>query len=141
RDVNATAYGRAAYAFNLTQSDADISYLYSVDDQRMYKEVETASETKREYYLSDAMGKVVALRTETMPSEGGSYYNWEFYAHGAEREARLTPIHGAGPFGRDEVTFFLYDHLGNTRVTYIPVYRPETEIVMDSIVSVMDYFP
>lgn len=120
RDIDATQYGRAAYAYEITQDDTDISYLYSVDDQRMYKKVKAPGETKREYYLMDAFGKMIALHTETTPD--GIQFNseWEYYAHGSEREARLVTINGGTRFGTDEVSFFINDHLGNTRINYTP---------------------
>ena len=86
----------------------------------MFKEIITSTETKREYYLSDAMGHVVALRTEITPTGQPTSAAWEYYAHGAEREARLVNIDNNPKFEADEVAFFVYDHLGNTRMSYTP---------------------
>ena len=52
-------------------------------------------------------------------------YHWQ-------RECRLVPTEAQSPinnanvgnasigFGKDQASFYLYDHLGNTRVTYSP---------------------
>ncbi len=121
RDVQSTEYGRAAYAYHISQTNKEISYLYSIDDQRMYKEIISQTETKREYYLTDAMGHVVGLRTETTSvGQSNTTTSWEYYLHGSEREARLLNTDANPKFESNEVNFFLYDHLGNMRMSYTP---------------------
>ena len=117
RSIDGTEYGRAAYAFNILKGADEIDYLYSVNDQRIYKSVKEPLGTVEDYYLIDAFGKTVALHTDD-----GTNVNWEYYISGAEREARLIPnANEAVTFEKGEASFFLYDHLGNTRVTYRPI--------------------
>lgn len=135
--------GRASYPFHLQQVDqaetTDIDYLYSVNDLRIYKksvlsedipEVGTViTGTTYDYYLMDAMGKTVAI-FHSKDNDQGLVESWEYYASGAERECRLVPTSAQVPgantsntnvkFQKDQASFYLYDHLGNTRVTYTP---------------------
>jgi RHS repeat-associated protein len=81
---------------------------------------------------------VVALRSKTIPSgDTDAPIAWEFYLHGAEREARLTKLDVNPQFGAAEVSFYLNDHLGNTRVNYTPV---EIVVPASSIVQFDDNF-
>ncbi|MCJ8291350.1 MAG: M91 family zinc metallopeptidase [Flavobacteriales bacterium] len=74
---------------------------------------------------------------------------------GSERECRLTPTAGQAPvanvnnttgvrFGKDQTSFYLSDHLGNTRVTYSPtgfISNGNSSIAVSHLNNVMDYFP
>src|SRR5690606_36552836 len=90
RNIDATEYGRAAYAFELTNIDGSSQYktkfLYSVNVQRVYKSVEEVSGIAEDYYLIDAFGKTVALWHN--PETGSPV--WEHFVHGAEREVRIA---------------------------------------------------
>ena len=137
RNIVGTTYGRGAYAYELmidpdgipsNSDDEQVSYLYSSNDLRIYKKHVTSSDTLEDYYLMDASGRTVAIL-----KTGYTYDGWEYYAHGAEREARINPTLAQTPglngsaslddkqIGKDNATFYINDHLGNTRITYTPV--------------------
>ena len=143
RNINATEYGRAAYPFALTDNvnNTQTNFLYSANDQRVYKSVVESGDTTTDYYLIDAMGKTIAIWHKD------SLQTWEYYVSGREREVRITPA--ASPDFINQCTFFLYDHLGNTRITY-KVYKldptngtptPDDYLALYEIKSVHDYFP
>lgn len=135
KQITSTNYGRGAYAYNMVKNGENISYLYSVTDQRTYKKVVTTAETTEEYYLTDAFGKTIAIENRITNS-------WEYFVISNERDARLKPITtgGTARFIIDEVNFFLYDHLGNTRVTYTPIAYTTTG-TDNRIDYLADYYP
>ena len=137
RGIMYTQYGRAAYPYFIDAANGvKISYLYSTDDQRMYKKVEGNNGTTTEFYLQDMTGKTVAVRTKTDTNPA----QWEYYINGAaEREAKLTGLDHAGGIQPHEIEFYLYDHLGNTRVVYGPTVA-DGRLELD-IRYVADYFP
>jgi len=137
RNIVGTEYGRGAYAHELTidpdgiagnSDDEAISYLYSSSDLRIYKKHVTSTDTLEDYYLMDASGRTVAILKTGYTNDG-----WEYYAYGSEREVRIKPTTAQTPgsngsatlddkqIGKDNATFYVYDHLGNTRITYTPV--------------------
>lgn len=118
-----TQYGRAAYAYELTKGTENISYLYDVNDLRIYKTATDNGISKTEYYLKDAMNRDVAIYNVTSSS-------WTYHVHGTQLLARINPINTNAAVNLREGTFYLYDHLGNTRVTY----QPESV----EIVSILD---
>lgn len=65
----------------------------------------------------------------------------EFYASVAELEleCRITPIDASPNISVGEARFFLYDHLGNTRIIYTPL--EVNGIIGMQINTVVDYFP
>lgn len=154
KNITSTEYGRAAYPFHLTKAQTEIDYLYSASDLRIYKKLETPNgqltEVIEDYYLIDGFGKTVAIFHKS-----STWSAWEYYASSTERECRLIPTDAQAPianvnnttgvrFGKDQVSFYLYDHLGNTRLTYTPVgFTSHTGITvsLDSINTVVDYFP
>ncbi|MCR9171820.1 MAG: RHS repeat-associated core domain-containing protein [bacterium] len=136
RNIVGTTYGRGAYAYELNidpdgipsnSDDETVSYLYSSNDLRIYKKHVTSSDTLEDYYLMDASGRTVAILKTGYTNDG-----WEYYAYGAEREARIKPTGSQTPgsnasatlddkqIGKDNATFYVNDHLGNTRITYTP---------------------
>ncbi len=154
--ITSTEYGRAAYPFEILQDETTINYLYSANDLRVYKKsllsVEVGNEWSEDYYLLDAQGKTVAILHKSQNDITGS---WEYYASGAERECRLVPTSTQAPaanigntnvkFKKDQVSFYLYDHLGNTRVNYTPTgfisHPGDPSVAVNRINSVVDYFP
>ena len=136
RQITGTEYGRNAYAFKLIKEEANstsaIDYLYSVNDLRIFKRDYQVNESgqnvlNEDYYIIDAMGKTVAIR-----SSADGNVKWNYFVNAAERECRLTPTTEQTPgvnnvstpnninFDKEQATFYIYDHLGNTRVTYTP---------------------
>ncbi|MCH2229808.1 MAG: RHS repeat-associated core domain-containing protein [Crocinitomicaceae bacterium] len=157
RNIEGTNYGRAAYAFHIAQT-TDVStqinsdYLYSVNDLRIFKHAIEKNEdnqildNKKEYYLMDATGKTIAIRTDL-----NGDVNWEYFISGAERECKLSPLNNESDndFSRESVTFYVYDHLGNTRMNYStfkfavvldPNHNPYY-IAENKVKFVADYFP
>ncbi len=134
KDLTETEYGRAAYPFKLKMGTDEEIYLYSTDDQRIYKKSVQGANVTEDYYLLDVMGKTIALLHTNSTSS-----TWEFYASGAERECRIKPVDATATITTEEATFFLYDHLGNTRITYTP--EEVNGLTGIRINSVVDYFP
>lgn len=156
KKITSSEYGRASYAYHLTKLEdngniENISYIYDVNDARIYKKSVASTGTNEEYYLQDAMGRSLAI-LDMQATE------WSYYLFGAEREAHIQPAVAQKPgsnavntdykvqLGSAVVSFYLYDHLGNTRVTYTPnnLYTlPDhvTIIVQSTINNVVDYFP
>ncbi len=135
KQITDTEYGRSAYAFAITTTDHKFLYLYSTDDQRMYKSVETETGTTTEFYLQDASGKTVGVRRKVDSGPA----SWEYYVNGTEREARLKDLNHTGGIEPKEIEFYLYDHLGNTRVVYQPkAVGANLELVIN---YAADYFP
>jgi len=148
-----TEYGRSAYPYKLTIDGDIVDYLYAENDQRIYKKVVSPTEIKKDYYLVDAMGKTIAIlnSTEITATEIVTEA-WSYFITGAEREVRLTPSSGQEPgnntnnvykrFEKMQATYYLYDHLGNTRVTYMPVgYNATNNYMLNEILYIADYFP
>jgi len=141
KTLTGTEYGRASYPFTLHIDDGTVDYLYSADDQRIYKKTGEPTGAVENYYLVDAMGKTVAINQKTNSISG-----WEYYVSGAEREAKILPTLSQSPgnnqahvtadearFGKEMVNYYLYDHLGNTRITYTPFATvTQDEIILEN---------
>src|SRR3989338_10634170 len=84
----------------------------------------------------DSRPKTVALRSS---SNAGT--SWEYYINGAEREARIFSDDTSARILNKEVSFYLYDHLGNTRVVYKVDGYLDSVITINNIDFVADYFP
>ena len=153
KDLDATEYGRAAYPFEIAQDQTTLNYLYSENDLRIYKKsllyYELGNEWSEDYYLMDGMGKTVAILHKSQNDITGK---WEYFASGSERECRLSDEDDNGTFntsmntnGDIEASFYLYDHLGNTRVNYSPkaiISHPNDPATIEQTInSVVDYFP
>jgi RHS repeat-associated protein len=132
KGITSTIVGRSAYTYNMVKNGEAITYLYSASDLRIYKKVVTSSGTTEEYYLMDGMGKTIAIKNMQNNS-------WEYFLSAGEREARLKPLDGLAKFKPDEVQFFAYDHLGNTRMTYTPIATASG--INLQIDYVADYYP
>ncbi len=158
KKINKTVYGRSSYTYEILKSDfttgaeriEKINYLYDVNDSRIYKKVQILEEPieKEEYYLNDAMGRSIAIFDI-------KDNNWSYFVFGTLREARIVPSANQKPnlnaTNTDKrvllshATFFVYDHLENTRITYTPVdlkfIDVNTTHVVSRIDNVVDYFP
>ncbi|MBD3636314.1 MAG: RHS repeat-associated core domain-containing protein [Crocinitomicaceae bacterium] len=137
--MDTITYTRASYPCHITGNSHEIDYLYSVGDLRMYKKEETTADTVEEYYLKN-LG-IVDMTTG----------NWTWYINGADRVAKVTPRtyqqpdaisnnSGVVDTNHLDISFYLYDHLGNTRVVYTPEVRAcgSVDITLD---YAGDYYP
>ena len=139
RGISATVYGRSSYAYNITKGTDQISYLYDGGDQRMFKKVVTSAQTTQEMYVKDALGRDLAIVRFTGTGSSVSQTE-EFYVYGNERAAMIVPnTLGTTPsrIQYNEATFFLADHLGNTRVAYMATTTPGSSY----IINALDYYP
>ncbi len=85
-------------------------------------------------YVKDALGRDLAI---VKFEPGGT--SKEFYVYGNERVAMISPNTGGTTPSRiqhNEATFFLTDHLGNTRVAYMAANSS-----MAYIINAADYYP
>jgi len=99
----------------------------------MYKRTAAPAQTKEEMYITDAAGHTLVVADISRSSPA-----YEYFIFGTERIARITEAGGATPaqLYTDEATFFLYDHLGNTRVSYAV-----SSTTVPEIVYAGDYYP
>ena len=146
RDLNGVVYTRASYPSHISKSDAEIDYLYNLGDLRMYKRTETLADTTEEYYLKASSGQDLGILDMTSN-------NWTWYVSGADRIAKVTPaaeqqpaaisLQGGLSNNQDYLfeEFYLYDHLGNTRVVYKPLTRDGNCLRTLEIVYAADYYP
>lgn len=137
KDISTTVYGRSSYAYNITKGTDAISYLYDGADSRFFKKVVATAQTTEEMYIKDALGRDLAVVKFT---SGVSNPSVEYFVFGNERIARVVKSADASTrVLTDEATFFLYDHLGNTRLSFqystADINEPWT------IVNAMDYYP
>ena len=109
---------------------SEISYLYSVADQRMYKETQNSTDTTREYDLKNiGIARIECRRNVDLQSN-----MWTCYVNGADKVVKITPFENQQPknIGSEIAStlndtliasFYLYElpihiGIGNTRVVY-----------------------
>jgi RHS repeat-associated protein len=140
RSISSTTYGRSSYAYNITKGTDAISYLYDGDDSRFYKKVVATAQTTEEMYIKDALGRDLAIVKFTTTNGVTPPPTKEFFVFGNERIARIVSDGlGSSPerIYPKEATFFLYDHLGNTRVSFENVGTDN----LSKVVNALDYYP
>jgi RHS repeat-associated protein len=84
-----------------------------LNDLRIYKYSEENGISKAEYYLKDALNRDVAIYNITNNT-------WTYHVYGTQLLARINKLNTNTLVALSEPTYYLYDHLGNTRVTYQP---------------------
>ena len=88
-------------------------------------------------YLKDATGRDLAIvKFVTDNNTHITTKNTEYFVYGTDRVARVTnetPVDYK--IRKDEATYFLYDHLGNTRVAFRA--KDEDSVI---VVNAMDYY-
>jgi len=140
KGISATTYGRSSYAFNMTKGTDAISYLYDGGDSRFYKKVVATAQTTEEMYIKDALGRDLAIVKFTTTNGVTPAPTKEYFVFGKERIARIISDELSSTPERiypKEATFFLYDHLGNTRVSFENVGVQ----YMSKVVNAVDYYP
>ena len=141
RDIDATAYIRGSYPYRVTQVTPSETYnsyyLYDGGDQRISKKVVTLAQTTQEMYIKDALGRDLSIvKFVTTDSTSTTTSNTEYFVYGTDRVARVLPINTTDQKVQpDEATYFLYDHLGNTRVAFMV---DSSDVPL--IVNAMDYY-
>ncbi|MCO5260740.1 MAG: hypothetical protein M9916_11395 [Crocinitomicaceae bacterium] len=60
RMISQTTYSRGNFPYKLLADNNQISYLYSIDDQRMFKKTVSPTDSVKEFYLHDVSGRVIA---------------------------------------------------------------------------------
>ena len=133
RDISNTLYGRASYMYNLDKGTDTVSYLYDANDLRMYKKTAATAQTTEEMYIKDVLGHEL-LVVKWTTTGGTTTTAPEYFVYGTERIARIDGWTNQ----IDRSTFFLYDHLGNTRVSFTASDLSPIEL---EIVYAGDYFP
>lgn len=142
-------YGRAAYAYRVNKGTDVIDYLYDSKDQRVYKKVDATDNNQdvEAYYLQDITGKTVAIREIKLSGTG-----WEYFVSGSEREMSIVPTTSQSPgantsntnkrVGMNQAVAFIYDHLGNTRVSYsAQSWDAANNKILYQVNTVNDYAP
>ncbi|MCE3295138.1 MAG: hypothetical protein K0R65_852 [Crocinitomicaceae bacterium] len=121
---------RGAYPSELKKDNQYITYLYDVNDLRIFKNSTVSGQQQKEYTLKDMMNRDIATYDYNTSS-------WTFNVYGSALVSRVTA--GSGQISNGEATFYVYDHLGNSRVTYQP--SAQGTIVNRTIMFAGDYFP
>jgi len=140
KGISSTTYARGSYPINLTKGTDAISYLYDVSDGRFYKKVIATAQTTEEMYVKDFLGRNLAVVKCITTNGVASPPTKEFFVIGNDRIARIVSDGLGGTPSRiyaKEAIFFLYDHLGNTRVSFENV---GTDFV-STVKNAMDYYP
>lgn len=137
RELDTIHYARANYPFHIDKGSDEIDYLYSNSNQRIYKR-NASIDTTEEYYLKNV--GILDLKTN----------EWTWFVTGANRDAKIRPKDYQQPKNITtspailndtlEVAFYLYDHLGNSRLVYTPKIQCPAFIEY-SIDYAADYYP
>ncbi|HLP55069.1 MAG TPA: RHS repeat-associated core domain-containing protein [Fluviicola sp.] len=142
RGIDATNYVRGSYASMVDMNSlGDLTYLYDAADMRFYKKRENPGDIVEESYIKDALGRDLAILTFTTIDDDLDI-TAEYFVFGHERIARVISRGVGSPPERiysNEATFFLYDHLGNTRVAF--QHSTANPAVPSTIMNAMDYYP
>ena len=135
RSLDNTVYGRANLPTLLTKADESILYGYDINDDRMYVRVDSLTTTKsREYYIKDVSGRTLAVYDLLQDKR-------QWYGFGKDRVAELKVNENSTSSTLVGISYFVQDHLGNTRVKYIPTYNTATMEVDYYVENVIDFFP
>ncbi|MFA7379434.1 MAG: RHS repeat-associated core domain-containing protein [Bacteroidia bacterium] len=150
RDLLDFVYGRDNLIFYIRDNGNSIhnnEYLYNYKNQRVYKQYLLNFETPNglyQYTLIDESGQALLLvklvldNTDNLGAVTAQTLD-ELYLNGTELIARekytnsteaLLPVR----------TYFVYDHLGNTRVTYTPQIGENCTLSKCSLENVLDYY-
>jgi RHS repeat-associated protein len=112
RSITQTDYQRANLPNHLVKDGNDIFYEYDINDNRMYKYASASISpllAGSEYYVRSAAGQDLAIWK--LDEQKTTYYIF-----GSSRLASIeTNEDGTFPTA---TTFYNYDHLGNTRLSY-----------------------
>ncbi|MEY4925715.1 MAG: hypothetical protein RI894_151 [Bacteroidota bacterium] len=112
RSITQTDYQRANLPNHLVKDGNDIFYEYDINDNRMYKYASASISpllAGSEYYVRSAAGQDLAIWK--LDEQKTTYY-----VFGSSRLASIeTNEDGTLPRA---ITFYNYDHLGNTRLSY-----------------------
>ncbi len=145
RALDSVTYYRDNYPYQISKPNLLIDYLYSNDDQRIYKHtlnsISNTTETE-EFYLKN-------IGILDMVSG-----NWTYYVTGLGQEAKIIPnseqtptaITNAGDYnpqhaGDLDISFYITDYLGNTRLVYSPIDNCTSSNTDYSIRYVADFYP
>lgn len=134
KSISNTVYRRGSYAHSFTKGSDQIDYLYDAGDLRFYKKVQPTAQTTEESTIKDAMGRDLAV----VKWIDNTLQPVEYYVYGKDRVATVTST-ANNKILNTEATFFLYDHLGNTRVAF--KYSIANNTHPYTIVNAMDYYP
>ncbi len=145
RDITGIDYYRGNYPYQINQTNEIIDYLYGTENLRMYKHVlNTNSNTTEteEYYLKD-------IGVLDMVND-----SWTYYLTGLSREAKITPRlyqvpdsvssyedYPTGYAKALDISFYISDYLGNTRIVYTPIKNCGQSSPQYAIKYAADYFP
>lgn len=125
RQLNQIVYGRANLPFYISDNTAQpINYLYNTDNIRICRKHNGQSE----FYLYDMNGEMLCVINRS------TYLPIDWYAGIGKPMVRED--------ASGELYNYIYDHLGNTRVTYKVTINCSPIIVSTvTYTSVYDYFP
>jgi RHS repeat-associated protein len=138
RNMGGTDYVRASYAQHVAIGSNDHAYyLYDGTDQRIAKKVISLAQTTQEMYIKDALGRDLAIvKFVTDNTTHNTVKSTEYFVYGTDRVARVTnELPGDYKIRPDEASFFLCDHLGNTRVAFMV-----NQQAVPTIINALDYY-
>jgi len=96
------------------------------------------------------MGRMIALNT-TNEVTTGTGLKWKYFVYGAERELSITPnatqqpgsnsVNTSTIIGLEQAEYYLYDHLGNTRISFMPISKAVGQPLQVLVNNAIDYYP